>query len=76
VIHAVGFAFKEYNNTSIVSVKALLFRRRSIDKITLSVKMKGITMCWGFYLLNAGNVRLNTENWKVYLFKNQNSRLF
>ncbi len=62
--------------TLIISVKALIFQIMGIDKITLSVKIKGITMCWGFDLLNVWNDRLNTEDWRVYLFKNQNFRLF
>ncbi len=51
---------------NLLSDKTLLFRSRSIDKLTLCVKGKRVTKCWGFELFHAGNVVLDTGSKEAY----------
>ncbi len=56
--------------------KTLLFRRRRIDKLTLCVKEKRVTICWGFELFHVRNVVLDTGSRETYFFRNRNFGIF
>jgi len=52
--------------------KTLLFRTKSIGKLSLCVKEERVTICGGFELFHAGNVVLDTRNKEAYLFGDRN----
>jgi hypothetical protein len=51
-----------------VSDKILFFWRKNIEKLSLCVKGKIVTICCGFELFLAGNVVLDTGSREAYLF--------